>query len=324
MHKPTGSGVVSYPRPGLNVLAGQRIVVTGATGFLAGHVLRELRAVGAEIVAVVQRSRAAARHAELTEATETHWFEHPSELPGMVRAARPDYVIHLHAAITTQRTTEAFRDTLASNLIPSLELMSACTELAVKRLILIGSGEEFGSSTGPFDETTLPDPPSPYGASKAAITTYARMFHTVFSLPVVVLRPSVIYGPGQASRMLIPQVMHALREGQPIAVTEGRQTRDFIHVADVARGILAALVAQNVLGHSYNLASGEIVTVRECLEKIGAIAGHGELIQFGALPYKAGEIFAYEPISAKTFTALHWRPSVWLEDGLAETWAALQ
>ncbi len=324
MDHPASRSAPSYPRPGLSELAGQRIVVTGATGFLAGYVIRQLRAARAEIVAVVQRSRAASRHEELNESIETLWFDHASEIAATVRGANPDYVIHLHAAISTQRTTEAFRATLEANLIPSLELMSACTEIPVKKLVLLGTGEEFGSSTGPFDESTLPDPPSPYGASKAAITTYARMFHTVFKLPVVVLRPSVIYGPGQASRMLIPQVMHALREGRAIPVTEGRQTRDFIHVEDVARGILAALVAQNVTGHSYNLASGEIVTVRDCLEKIEAITGLSGLIQYGALPYKPGEIFVYEPISAKTFTALHWRPSVWLEDGLAETWASLQ
>ena len=202
--------------------------------------------------------------------------------------------------------------------------MSVCTEGQVKRLILIGSGEEFGPVTGPFDDNTVSDPVSPYGASKAAASAYAKMFHRAFQLPVVVLRPSVIYGPFQAPRMLIPQVLQALLEGKEVPVTEGRQTRDFIHAEDVAKGIVRALVADNVEGCTFNLASGEVVTVRECLERIERITGRQGLILYGALPYKTGEIFSYEPVADRTFSALNWRPSISLEGGLLKTWEALQ
>jgi nucleoside-diphosphate-sugar epimerase len=124
--------------------------------------------------------------------------------------------------------------------------------------------------------------------------------------------------------MLVPQVMHALLEGREIPVTEGRQTRDFIHVEDVARGIVAALTAQDIDGHSYNLASGEVVTVRDCLSRIEAITGRTGLIRFGALSYKTGEIFSYEPTAHNTFAALNWHPTISLDDGLARTWTALQ
>ena len=201
--------------------------------------------------------------------------------------------------------------------------MIASGEMGVRRLILMGSGEEFGPVTGPFDEYTIADPPSPYGASKAAVTGYAKMFPNAFKLPVVVLRPSVVYGPCQAPRMLIPQVMHALHEGREIAVTEGRQTRDFIYVGDVALGILSALTANGIDGRSYNLASGEVVTVKDCLSRIEVISGRTGLIRFGAIPYKAGEIFSYEPVAERSYDALNWRPQVSLNEGLAKTWATL-
>jgi UDP-glucose 4-epimerase len=149
------------------------------------------------------------------------------------------------------------------------------------------------------------------------------MFHNAFSLPVVVLRPSVVYGPYQAPRMLVPQVMHALRAGREIAVTEGRQTRDFIYVEDVARGILAAVTAQGIEGRSYNLASGEVVTVKDCLSRIELISGRTDLIRYGAIHYKSGEIFSYEPVAERSYDALRWRPYVTLDEGLAKTWASL-
>jgi UDP-glucose 4-epimerase len=123
--------------------------------------------------------------------------------------------------------------------------------------------------------------------------------------------------------MLIPQVRHALAAGREIDVTEGRQTRDFIYVEDVARGILCALVAKGIDGHSYNLPAGEVVTVKDCLRRIEAITGYTGLIRYGMMPYKSGEIFSYEPVPEKTRAALHRRSLVSFDEGLAKTWAAL-
>ncbi|MBB5316478.1 NAD-dependent epimerase/dehydratase family protein [Tunturibacter empetritectus] len=305
-------------------LSGKRVVVTGATGFLGGYVVDQLQRADATVIAVADRSRTARRPEHPARSIETLWFDRPDKLAESVQSAKPDYVVHLHAAVTTNRSAEAVRSTLETNLLPSLDLMTACAEMQVKRLILLGSGEEFGPVTGPFDENTASDPASPYGASKAAITAYARMFHRAFQLPVVVLRPSVVYGPFQAPRMLIPQVLQSLFEGKEIAVTEGRQTRDFIHVEDVAKGVVSALVREGVEGRSFNLASGEVVTVRDCLERIERITRRHGLIRYGALPYKTGEIFSYEPIAETTFSALNWRPAISLEEGLTKTWKSVR
>jgi nucleoside-diphosphate-sugar epimerase len=303
-------------------LSAKRVAVTGAGGFLGGYVVTQLQRTGAVVVAVVDRNRGS-RHDALTGPIDLITFDRPDQIVSAVQAAKPDYVIHLHAVVTTERTARSVKSTLESNLMPSLDLMTACGEMNLQRLILMGTGEEFGPVTGPFDDHTIADPPSPYGASKAAVTGYAKMFHNAFGLPVVVLRPSVVYGPGQGPRMLIPQVMHALAAGREIDVTEGRQTRDFIYAEDVARGILCALVAKGIDGHSYNLASGEVVTVADCLHRIESITGYTGLIRYGKLPYKPGEIFSYEPVPEKTRAALNWRSLVSLDEGLAKTWAAL-
>jgi UDP-glucose 4-epimerase len=299
--------------------------VTGATGFLGTHVVEQLQASNATVVAVADKSRLPRRPYSAAKSIETIWFDRPAEMVAAVRSARPDFVVHLYAAVTTDRSAAAVRSTTEINLLPSLDLMMACAEMKIGRLILMGSGEEFGPNSGQFDDDTIADPASPYGASKAATTSYARMFSRAFDLPVVVLRPSVVYGPLQSPRMLIPQVMHALAEGREVAVTEGRQTRDFIHVEDVAHGILCALEADGKInGRSFNLASGEIVTVKDCLARIERISGRRDLIRYGALSYKQGEIFAYEPIAERSFSALNWRPSISLDEGLASTWESVQ
>jgi UDP-glucose 4-epimerase len=304
-------------------LRSQRVAVTGATGFLGGHVVRQLKEANAKVIAVNDRHRTVSRHPGNCD-VETVWFDEPTELVPAVQSTLPDYVIHLHAAITTARDQVALEQTVQTNLLPSIALLMACMEMKLKRLILMGSGEEFGLVTGRFDDHSNANPPSPYGASKAAVTCYAKMFSNAFQLPVVVLRPSVIYGPYQAPRMLIPQVMHSLLAGKEIAVTAGMQTRDFIHVDDVARGIVSALTVSGIDGRSWNLGSGEVVTVKDCLSRIEAITGCSGLIRYGAIPYKTGEIFAYEPLVEETYAAFGWKPSISLDDGLASTWRVLK
>ncbi len=307
-------------------LDARRVAVTGATGFIGTHLVDHLRAAGAHVTAIVARARASSRDGH-TDADATIFFDTPADLPVAVCAAAPEFVVHLHAAVSSARSATAIPEMVEHNLLPSIALMSAALDMNLQRLILIGSGEEFGPRTGLFNDETAPNPVSPYGASKAAVTAFARMYANAFALPVTVLRPSVVYGPGQAPRMLIPQVMQALREGREVPTTAGEQTRDFIHVDDLARGILAALTAPasgKIDGRAWNLGTGEIVTVRDTLARIERLTGTSGLIRYGALPYRTGELFRYEPEVASTFEALLWCPTLTLDEGLRQTWASFR
>jgi UDP-glucose 4-epimerase len=121
----------------------KRVVVTGATGFLGGHVLKQLQRSNATVIAVADRTRSKQDRQHPATSVETIWFDQSEGLAASVKSAKPDYVVHLHAAVTTNRSLAAVRSTVETNLLPSLDLMSTCLEMPLKRLILIGSGEEF-------------------------------------------------------------------------------------------------------------------------------------------------------------------------------------
>jgi nucleoside-diphosphate-sugar epimerase len=304
-------------------LRSQRVAVTGATGFIGMHLLRALHAAGAEMVAIVEAGRRVERLDALHFGVERIVLDDISDLPGALRQAAAPHVVHLSAHISMQRSLDAMEKTLSHNLLPTLALLTACTGLATQRVVLMGSCEEYSQTGLPFDTAYAPDPNSPYGASKAALTAYARMFHTSFGLSTVVLRPSVVYGPGQSPRMLIAQVMLALAEGRGIDVTEGRQTRDFLYIDDLVQAILLALITPGVEGQVWNVGSGEVVTVRDCLERIERLTGRFGLIRFGGRPYEPREIYRYELNSQSTYRAFDWRPAVALDDGLRRTWDAM-
>ncbi len=297
-----------------------RVAVTGSTGFIGMHLLRGLHAAGAEIVAIVAAGRHVERLDSLPFPVERIIIEDISHIGDAIRRAKAQYVIHLSAFVSTDRSVHALEETVRQNLLPTVSLLAAAADVNVSRVILLGSCEEYSQKTTPFDTALAPDPSSPYGASKAAATAYARMFTNSFRLPTVVLRPSVVYGPGQSERMLISQVMKAILENRTIGVTEGKQTRDFIYVEDVVLAIIQSLTVPGIEGGIWNIGSGEVVTVRDCLERIERITGRTGLIEYGKRPYNESEIFQYELKVQETYNAFNWKPSLTLDTGLSKTW----
>ena len=304
-------------------LSGKRVAVTGAGGFIGLHLLRGLHEAGAEIVAVLVAGKVSQGIEQLPFPVERITVHDVDGLGRVVRQAAADYVVHLSAYISTERSWNTLEATIRWNLLSTISVLMACAETKVKRVLLMGSTEEYGQNPSPFTTSMAMDPPSPYAASKAAATCYARMFHSSFNLETVVLRPSVVYGPGQSLRMLIPMVMQALAEDRCIDVTEGMQTRDFVYVDDVVDAIIVALTKEDVRADIWNIGSGEVVTVRDCLERIEKITGKPNLIQYGKRPYKELEIFHYHPEVNEAYEALTWRPSVMLDEGLTRTWESV-
>lgn len=309
--------------PELPSLSQKRVAVTGATGFIGTALLRALHAAGAELVAVVGKGRRTAVLETLPFPVQLILVDEVCRMGDAIREAQPAFVVHLSAHVSTERSYTSLAQTLEWNLLSTIDVLTACAQTGVSRVILMGSTEEYGQNAAPFDPHLALDPPSPYAASKAAQTAYARMFHNTFGLETVILRPTVVYGPGQSPRMLISMVMEAIAAGRPIDVTEGKQTRDFVYVDDVVDSILLGLVTPGLEGDVWNVGSGEVVTVRDCLERIERITGTEGLVLYGVRPYIDREIFRYESEVYRTYGILQWRPRVMLDEGLRRTWAAI-
>jgi len=303
-------------------LQSARIAITGANGFIGSHLLKRLLSIGCDAWAVVPTGECVDRLELLLPAERIRRFSGAAALGEAVFVLQPDVVFHLGALIRNHRTLEAFHDTLEWNLLSTLGLYESLTRSRLTRLVQIGSCEEYGRQPTPFKEVLAPDPASPYSASKAAISSYARMFYNCFDLPVTVLRPSVVYGPWQSPSMLIPEVITALLAGREVATTEGRQTRDFLYVDDLVEAAMRSTQAAETVGAALNLGSGETVTVRSCVEMIEDLIGRTGLVRFGARPYNSYEIWDYTPDTTLARNLLQWEPRTSLRDGLKLTIAA--
>ncbi len=290
-------------------LAGTRVLVTGASGLIGSHLLR-LIGPDAEVTALSRSSR--------PDDDRIRWLACDLARPGagteVLNSVRPQVVIHLAGAVRGDRSLDAVDPTLRLNLVASVELLEAATRLGCERIVLSGSLLEEPSAGGP---DALP--PSPYGASRWAASAYGRMFHALFASPVVILRPSFAYGPGQETTKLIPHVITSLLAGESPALSSGERRLDCVYAEDVARAYAAAASAPGVDGQTIDIGCGVLTPVREIVQSIvdcvGPTAGRPE---FGKLPTRALEQQVEVDVEAAA-AALGWRATTGLDAGVRAT-----
>ena len=199
-------------------------------------------------------------------------------------------------------------------------LLSAALALKIPKYLQVSTDEVYGSlgKTGLFTETTPLSPNSPYAASKASADLLVRAWHHTFGLPAVVTRCSNNYGPWQFPEKLIPLFVTNAMADQPLPVYgDGLQVRDWIHVEDHARGILAAL-EKGKPGECYNLGGGNERTNLEITRLILQALGKPESLMRHVAD-RLGHDRRYAIDATKALHELGWSPSVPFADGIRDT-----
>jgi nucleoside-diphosphate-sugar epimerase len=299
-----------------NAYRGKRVLVSGATGFVGQHLLRALAALSAD-VAVLTRGPDLVGNAQRT-------FVGRLADKDFVRAAveewTPQVIFHLASARERNLTRDAFDTTIEANLLGTLNLLYAAHGQAqLERVVVLGTGEEYGRNSTPFIESMREAPISAYSFSKQCASQLSQLMHSSFGLPVVVLRPSVAYGPGQNSDMFLPALIQSLLRGEEFKMTLGEQTRDYVYVDDLVDALLRSGDCANLDGEIINIGSGQATRIADLVGRVEAQLRCSGLVRRGALPYRTGEPMEYLLDVSKARQLLHWTPQTSLDDGLRHT-----
>jgi UDP-glucose 4-epimerase len=290
-------------------LVGQKVLVTGASGFLGSHLCRHLRESGAEVFGV-------SRSSEPQESFCNHWRRADmgdlASVEEVFRAAQPEVIYHLSGHGVGSPDLENVLPTFRNDLLTTVNALTVAARKGVRRFIMAASLEE------PQPGAADPIPSSPYAAAKWASGSYARMFHRLYSTPIVIMRPMMAYGPGQRAHKLIPYVTRALLQGQAPKLSSGNRGADWVYVDDVMDGMLAAAEKPDIEGCALDLGSGELVSIRDLVLQLVEIVGTKVMPEFGALPDRPMEKVRVAN-SAGTYEKLGWRPQTSLRGGLERT-----
>jgi nucleoside-diphosphate-sugar epimerase len=299
------------------------VLVTGATGFMGSHLCARLVTAGVKLSVLVRPHSRSERMAGRPPRPKDARFLEADITDGdavgrAVAAASPQVVFHLAALTDVRRDPTLQEPCNAVNLQGTLNLAEGLKAIPVRRVVHLGTCEEYGDGEAPFEEDAATLPVSPYSASKAAATLHMQELGRQGMLPVVVLRPFLTYGPGQDSGRFISQAIRAALENRPFPMTPGQQTREFNHIDDIVGGILRASVTPEIEGEIINLTSGDEWKLLDVAELIFRLAGSKALPDPGALTYREGEAMRFFGKTDKCRRVLGYTPKINLQDGLRD------
>jgi dTDP-glucose 4,6-dehydratase len=312
-----------------------KVLVTGGAGFIGSAVCRLLAGEPGWTVTAVDALTYAGNLASLAPVMDRIRFiqadvADPAAMADAFAQARPDAVMHLAAETHVDRSIDAPLDFVRSNITGTAVLLeaarAACGGNPDFRFLQVSTDEVYGSlgENGLFREDSPIDPRSPYSASKAASDHLARAWRHTFGLPTLVSHCGNNYGPCQLPEKLIPLTILNALEGLPLPVYgDGGNVRDWLHVEDHARALVAILTKGRV-GETYNVGARSertnIDIVRQVCDLVDRFAGRAnrrELITFVADRPGHDRRYAIDPTRLET--ELGWRPAESFETGLEKT-----
>lgn len=315
---------------------GRKVLVTGADGFIGSHLVEALVAAGARVRAYAYYNSFSRwgwlEAPEVPRATLDAIELFPGDIrdPGRVRAAvaGQEVVFHLASLIAIPYSYVAPDSYVQTNVGGALNVLNACRDAGVARLIHTSTSEVYGTARRvPIDEEHPLQGQSPYSASKIGADVLACSYHCAFGLPVATVRPFNTYGPRQSARAVIPTILSQLQAGAGrIRLGALSPTRDFTFVEDTVRGFLAAAGCDRALGGVVNVGSGREISVGDLARLLMEVTGRTAEIECEAerLRPPDSEVERLCCDNARAADWMGWRPEVPLREGLARTasWVA--
>ena len=258
-----------------------KVLITGADGFIGSHLVESLVRSGYPVRAFTQynsfNSWGWLDHCEDDVRGNFEVFSGDIRDPFGVKNAMKDCisVVHLASLIGIPYSYNSPQSYIDTNVNGTLNILQAAREKSVERVIHTSTSEVYGSAQSvPIGETHALQGQSPYSASKIAADQLAYSFFASFDVPVVTVRPFNTYGPRQSARAVIPTVITQIASGvTSLKLGSTIPTRDFSFVSDTAEGFKAVLESKSGLGEVVNLGTGFEISIADTVKTIAEVMG---------------------------------------------------
>ncbi len=301
----------------------EKILATGAAGFIGSEFLRQAVRLGFKI-AVVDKLTYAGDLARLADLKGKFTFVkadicNSKKIQEVFTKVKPDIVVHFAAETHVDRSILDTFSATRTNMVGTQNLIETAKKNRIEKFIHISTDEVYGDiHQGQFTENSPINPSSPYSASKAAADVLLRAYIRTYKFPAIIVRPSNNYGPWQYPEKFMPVIIYKAMADQKIPVYgQGLNVREWLYVSDCAAGILKVM-ENGRLGEVYNLGSGQeyrnIDVVRSVLEILNKPQSLVEFVQD-----RPGHDFRYSLDFSKLRNELAWEPQVSFPEGVRKT-----
>jgi len=307
----------------------QKILITGADGFIGSHLVEELIEEGCKVKAFVFynsfNSWGWLDAFSKSKLSKIEVFVGDIRDPNGVREAMKgcSSVFHLAALIGIPFSYHSPDSYVDTNIKGTLNILQAARELKTKRILVTSTSEVYGTAQYvPIDEKHPFQGQSPYSATKIGADRIAESFYRSFELPVTIVRPFNTYGPRQSARAVIPTIITQLISGKKeIKLGDLSPKRDMNYVKDICRGFIEIAKSNKTIGEEINICSNTEVSIKELAGKIIAhINPKAKVIcDKKRLRPKKSEVMRLYGDNSKIIKLTDWRPKYFLDKGLRET-----
>jgi UDP-glucose 4-epimerase len=299
-----------------------KILVTGGAGFIGSHVVDAYVTAGHEVAVLDNFSTGREENVNPAARVFRVDVRDRPEVTSAVSSFKPDLVNHHAAQAEVPKSVADPGYDAQVNLVGGLNVLKASVDNAVSKVIFSSTGGALYGEPDivPADEDHPVRPLSPYGTAKFAFEQYLGMFDRTFGLPYTVLRYANIYGARQdfhaEEGRVIAMFASRMIEGKPVTIDgDGNQSRDMLHVGDVAIANLAALDKGS--GGTFHISTAIPLTINDLFRKLALLTEYRFEPRFG--PARKGDVYRIALDNARAKEQLGWEPRITLEEGLRLT-----
>ena len=304
----------------MSQLSGEKIFITGATGFIGSNLARRYLERGAEVFINIRTGSDTWRIKDILRDVNSVAVDitEYNKLKDSVKKIRPDIIIHTatYGGSSEQKNIEKIVET---NFLGTLNLLRSCRDIDIRLFVNTGSSSEYGIKNSAMKESCLLEPVTEYGASKAAATLFCQTITRTENLPVVTLRLFSPYGRFEQRSRLIPSVIIAALQKINPRISSRKFVRDFIFIDDVLNAYDAAIDKKNAAGKIFNIGSGKQHSVGEVVDIIVRLLGDEVTYEAGLPEAWKNEPVFWQADIQQAKSELGWEPKYPLEEGLAAT-----
>lgn len=315
------------PWPSLQVL------LTGAGGFIGSHLAERLVHAGARVRAFVHYNARNDRglledlSSDVQGALDIVLGDLTDAMTVRRAVAGCHLVLHLGALIAIPYSYQAPRHFLETNVMGTFNVLQACLEEGVLKVVQTSTSETYGSARyTPMDEQHPLQAQSPYAASKIAADKLAESFYCSFNLPVATIRPFNTFGPRQSARAVIPTIITQALAGDTIRLGSLTPVRDFTFVDDTVSAFMRVAESPASLGQVINIGTGHGITIGDVAQMVLQMCGGQKRLVADAerVRPERSEVLTLLCDHRKATTLLGWTPQYTFQQGLEKTFAYMQ
>lgn len=306
----------------------QKVLVTGAGGFIGSHLTEKLVNLGARVKAFVRYN--SRNDQGMLEFLPLRVKEKIEIVMGDLRDSQTmqdiikdiDIVFHLGALIAIPYSYIHPGEVVETNIMGTLNVLNAAKNSGIKKIIHTSTSEVYGTAQYvPIDEKHPLQGQSPYSASKIGADKIAESFYRSYRLPIAIIRPFNTYGPRQSARAVIPTIISQVLSNDKVYLGSLHPTRDLTFVEDTVEGFIKIAESDKSIGEIINVGSNFEISIGELASKIISLVG--KKLEIISVPERVrpqdSEVERLLADNSKAKKLINWEPKISLDEGLKRT-----